>query len=163
MIKAPPHLTRDIREFHEKFELTYKGKPRSLPIDLLTFRLKFLLEELEEYELNATALADQLLPDFIGRDDGMILINLERALDALVDLVYVALGTSYLHGFNFDEAWRRVHHANMQKVRAPSAEASEASSGRGSTYDVIKPPGWEPPRHVDLVEDHAHRQVAATE
>ena len=67
---------------------------------------------------------------------------------ALVDLVYVAIGTAHLHGFDFEEAWRRVHHANMQKIRTPNAEAST----RGSKHDVIKPEGWEPPSHTDLVE-----------
>ena len=43
----------------------------------------------------------------------------------------------------------------MKKIRTPNADASK----RGSKYDVIKPPGWEPPSHKDLVEDHSHRQI----
>ena len=68
----------------------------------------------------------------------------KKVLDALVDLVYVALGTAYLHGFGpqkFNEAWRRVHEKNMEKIRAPSADHSK----RGSAFDVIKPAGWTPP------------------
>jgi predicted HAD superfamily Cof-like phosphohydrolase len=68
-------------------------------------------------------------------------------LDALVDLVYVALGTAHMQGFDFNEAWRRVHDANMQKVRAQNADESK----RGSALDVVKPEGWKPADLSDLV------------
>lgn len=121
-------MMKDIREFHEKFGLEYNGFPRLLPSDLSDFRQTFIREELTEY-FNADMDGDKV-----------------GCLDALVDLVYVALGTAYLHGFDFEEAWRRVHEANMKKVRADSPEASK----RGSSYDVVKPIGWTPPDLSDL-------------
>lgn len=119
----------DIANFHRRFELSYNGPPRTLDAELFEFRYKFMLEELTEYV------------------EGYALNNLEQQLDALVDLIYVALGTAYLQGFPIEEAWRRVHEKNMQKVRTLRAEDSK----RGSVYDVTKPPGWEPPDHSDLV------------
>ncbi len=74
--------------------------------------------------------------------------SLAKKFDALIDLVYVALGTAYLHGFPFDLGWRRVHEANMKKVRATNA----AQSARNSTHDVVKPPGWTAPTLDDLVK-----------
>ena len=59
----------------------------------------------------------------------------------------VALGTAYMQGFNFKEAWRRVHEANMRKVRATSEEQSK----RNSSSDVVKPAGWVAPDLKDLV------------
>jgi len=109
--------------------LTYEGRPRDLPDDLFWFRSGFLDEEIKEY-LRAW-------------QEG----NLEKQMDALVDIVYVAMGTAYLHGFNFEEAWKRVHEANMNKIRAQSPDESE----RGSTFDVVKPEGWEPPILSDLM------------
>jgi predicted HAD superfamily Cof-like phosphohydrolase len=144
-------LMADIAAFHKKFSLEYDGPPRQLPTDLLNFRVKFLKEELREYEDDANACACHLLTD--KTDHANTTHLLEKQLDALVDLVYVALGTAYLQGFDFNEAWRRVQDANMAKVRA----FREADSKRGSTYDVVKPEGWEPPSHTDLVENHAHR------
>ncbi len=138
---------RDIENFHEKFELAYHGLPRALPLNLGEFRHKFAQEELDEYKHQMSPLSDAII---VGSSDVVPL--LEEQLDALVDLVYVALGTSYLHGFNFREAWRRVHNANMMKVRARTASESK----RGSTYDVVKPPGWVAPSHRDLVEQNAH-------
>jgi predicted HAD superfamily Cof-like phosphohydrolase len=73
--------------------------------------------------------------------------DLEKQFDALIDLVYVALGTAYMQGFQFDVGFDRVHEANMQKVRAKRKE----DSLRGSTYDVIKPKNWAPASLKDLV------------
>ena len=158
-----PDMVKDIREFHEKFGLEYNGKPRTLPPELAEFRRRFLEEELSEFKsdsyraeyfaamLNSGAPTDQII-DFLNR----ITTGLEGSLDALVDLVYVALGTAYLQGFDFAEAWRRVHEANMKKVRVERKEDSK----RGSTFDVVKPEGWEPPSHTDLVRDHIHAEVS---
>jgi predicted HAD superfamily Cof-like phosphohydrolase len=136
--------TLDIQQFHERFGLDYDGKPRELPDDLRKFRIQFLAEELCEYvglkgtpkDLVASVLRDH---DFKPQ--------LEDQLDALVDLVYVALGTAYLHGFTFDEAWRLVHTANMRKVRVTRA----IDSSRNSVYDVCKPDGWKAPDLSHLV------------
>ena len=133
----------DIKDFHEKFELVYDGKPRALPKDLDRFRIDFLKEEFSEYTFsheNAQIL--QKCKEEIYFD------HLELCLDGLVDMVYVILGTAYLHGFDFDEAWKRVHQANMKKVRA----VGPGESKRNSTYDVIKPPDWQPPYLKDLVK-----------
>lgn len=146
----PMDFVEDIVEFHEKFRLKYDGKPRQLPRDIGGFRRRFLEEEFREY-VTAGMNLDLAIH---AKDDAEITHWLEQQLDALVDLVYVALGTAHLHGFDFKVAWQRVHSANMAKVRAEDASDSK----RGSHYDVVKPQGWLPPTHRDLVEDHAHRQ-----
>jgi hypothetical protein len=74
----------DIEHFHKKFMLQYSGRPRMLPAELLKFRYNFMEEELEEYKYWTRAR---------GKDEP---VQLEGALDSLVDLVYVALGTSYM-------------------------------------------------------------------
>lgn len=142
---------RDIEEFHRKFGINYDGKPRALTGELGRFRINFIEEEYHEYRDSSIAL-ERFLADPHERDDTFITTMLELQLDALVDLVYVTLGAAHLHGFDFREAWRRVHEKNMQKVRCERAEDSK----RGTTFDVIKPDGWEPPSHKDLVEDHVH-------
>lgn len=119
-------MLRDISEFHRKFGLGYDGPPRDLPKDLSDLRIARLFEESIEYADAQTG---------------------EDRLDALVDIVYIALGSAYLHGYDFEEAWRRVHVANMAKERAPSADASK----HGSAFDIVKPEGWTPPDLSDLV------------
>lgn len=150
-------LVGDVEAFHAKFGLTYDGAPRVLFGELGEFRRKFLGEELSEYEKAmyqgqyAVAMAEALPDDHPAGDTAA---HLEHMLDALVDLVYVAIGTAQMQGLDFREAWRRVHEANMAKVRAERA----SDSARGTTFDVVKPPGWRAPSHRDLVERHAHRR-----
>lgn len=126
-------MLQDVVEFHQKYKLdAHRREPGARVSDqLITFRLKFLLEELTELNV---ALGKQDLPE---------------ALDALVDLVYVALGTAYLLDLPFKEAWYQVHAANMQKRRASSAEQSK----RGTQLDVVKPVGWRSPDHSFLLHD----------
>ena len=143
-------MITDIEEFHEKYGIAYHGEPRSLPDELRDFRIKFMEEELSEFRV-ADVRCRLVIAD---KDDAEITHQLEKQLDALVDLIYVVLGTAHLQGFNIEEAWYRVHQANMKKIRTPNANAST----RGSKYDVIKPPGWTPPSHKDLVENHIHKQ-----
>jgi predicted HAD superfamily Cof-like phosphohydrolase len=126
-------IMSDVRAFHEKFGQPYNRLPRELPRDLWDFRYNFLHEELSEYH------------------SAMIHRDLEKQFDALIDLMYVAAGTAYLHGFRMPEGWDRVQAANMAKVAAKSADESRAASGRGSTYDIIKPPGWKPADLKDLL------------
>lgn len=149
-----PDFMGDITRFHQLFGLEYSGKPRMLPPGLFDFRYKFMHEEIEEYREEQEKLADAVT----RQDDRDILNALEKQLDGLVDEVYVVLGTAYLQ-FGpkiFNEAWRRVHAANMKKERAEADE--DARSHRDTAFDVVKPEGWECPDHRDLVEDHAHKR-----
>lgn len=153
---------RDVEDFHRKNIIDYAGKPRVLDFELAQFRLKFMREEIGEYERHVDAALNEL--DKLTRppshrigefafDNANLVHHMAESLDALADLVYVVLGTAHLHGFDFRRAWMRVHIANMQKRRAegPAATAEERIK-----LKMVKPPGWEPPRHEDLVEDHAH-------
>lgn len=125
-------LTADIKEFHEKFKLPSSDQPALLTPELFSFRSQFLQEELDEFILA------HLQGDLAG------------CLDALVDLVYVALGTAYLMNLPFDKAWEAVHTANMQKVRA----ARPSDSKRHTSFDVIKPPGWKAPDIQRVIEEY---------
>jgi predicted HAD superfamily Cof-like phosphohydrolase len=123
-------MINDIKEFHEKFDLKGSDIPTRLSPELVKFRIKFMHEELMEFE------------DAVTHDD------IAGQLDALVDLVYVALGTSYLAGLPFEAAWDEVHACNMRKVRAgPNGEGSK----RGSPHDVIKPEGWKGPDYSKIL------------
>jgi len=120
-----------IARFHERFEIAYYGGPRALDKEQSQFRINFMSEELNEYI------------------DAVVKGNMELQLDSLVDLVYVALGTAYLQGFDFNEAFRRVHLANMEKRLAVTADKSK----RGYHNDVVKPEGWKPANLEDLTHE----------
>mgnify|MGYP003110202244 CR=1 FL=1 len=126
-----PDLIRDIDQFHKKFGFE-KNEKVGIPDnnELVNFRTSFLMEELAEYTQAITK------KDAAG------------ALDALVDIVYIALGTAWLFNLPFDKAWNEVQKANMSKVRAKSK-----SKKRGTAFDVIKPKGWEAPNIERIVEE----------
>jgi hypothetical protein len=94
--------------FHQKFETRHASifkpgdpgpAPRLLSPEEARFRIKFLEEELEEFK------------------DGVREGDLAKCADALVDLVYVALGTAHLQGLPWDELFDEVQRANMTKER----------------------------------------------
>lgn len=118
----------DVREWNRKFGLPYHGDgspPHLLGEEELSHKTKHLVEELQEFR-DACAAGD-----------------LEQAADALVDLVWVALGTAHFMGVPFDPCWAEVRRANMQKERARGPD--DPRSKRASGLDVVKPEGWRPP------------------
>lgn len=152
----------DVQQFHEKNALDYTGKPRALPFDLTQFRLKFKRQEVGEYEQHADSAMNELdkltgPPSLavgeLAFNESLFIGELAQSLDALVDLVYVTLGTAHLQGFDFRRAWKRVHVANMSKVRV---EGAARTAEERMKLKMVKPPGWVPPDHRDLVCDHAH-------
>ncbi len=125
----------DVGDFHRRFELPHSGDgrpPELIKADVLAFRVKFMTEELLEFE-GAHA-------------EG----NIADAADALADLVYVALGTAHLMGVPFDDVWREVQRANMTKVRALGAD--DPRSKRSHALDVVKPADFRPPDHRPALE-----------
>jgi NTP pyrophosphatase (non-canonical NTP hydrolase) len=109
-----------LKEFQKKFGLTKGGSDKRF----LDERGNMMYEELCEYYRA------------IKNNDP------ENVLDGLVDLVYFAIGTATLLEWDFNEAFRRVHAANMKKVRAYTER---------SAVDLIKPNGWEAADLSDLV------------
>lgn len=120
-----------VRAFQVRFGQSYNGPPRELPASVAELRKKLVQEEAQELvdAINNGELADQL--------------------DALCDLLYVTIGTANAMGFGdiLDEAFARVHHANMMKRLVED----RSDSKRGSKWDIIKPEGWKPPAMTDLI------------
>lgn len=103
---------------------------KSTPVPYMTKEYKhntliFLAEELGELEV---ALNDDDLPE---------------TLDALIDLMYFAAGAIHSLGVDGDEAFRRVHTANM-------AKQGGIKPSRRLQCDATKPRDWTPPELHDL-------------
>jgi len=118
-----------VADFHKKFGLDPTEQPDFPFEEIWILKNNHMQEELNE--IRAAAING----------------NLEEYFDGLIDLVYVALGAAYLSGLPFDEGFKRVHEANMKKVRALRQEDSK----RGSTYDIVKPAGFVAPTLTDLI------------
>lgn len=129
----------DVKKFYEKFRLYTGGSPRFLSANKAKERIEFLREELQEFE---QAVAER---DIAGQ------------ADALVDLVYVVLGTAVSMGLPWQELWDDVHGANMRKVLG--------QTHRGHAVDVTKPEGWVGPQTTRILMDAGYHPsvVAVTE
>lgn len=152
---APPSYFVDVGRFHEKFDLVHfgdcDGSPAPLDPDALAYRLGFLIEELEEFarsqgaDVVAGLLAEARAHCSEWPDAPASTFGLADGADALVDLVYVALGTAHLMRLPFDACWAEVQRANMMKERATGAD--DQRSKRRHALDVVKPAGWKAPDH----------------
>ena len=130
-------MTSDVDDFHNRvIGLPVVQSPTLLPEPRHVWAKDFLQEELNEY---CDAWANQ---------------DLEDAVDALVDLVYVAIGRLLEMGIPPQEAWDVVHRANMAKVRGKSPH-------RNSETDAAKPENWEPPDHGPMIAALALRAAVA--
>jgi hypothetical protein len=117
-----PPLVRDVEEFNEKFGVPRRATPGFTDAVMMGFRHGFLDEE--RRELGEAYAAGDLV----------------KYLDALCDLVYVAIGTAVICGLPYREAWRAVQRANLAKRLK-----SELSQPGRHPSDVGKPAGWVPP------------------
>lgn len=118
----------DIALMHMKFGVNpvIRGLDKDKLAAFLQFRKDFLAEELRE--LNEAKDADDIV-------------------DALIDLCVVAIGTLDAYDVNPYIAWNRVLEANMAKE--PGIKPSRPNPL--GLPDMIKPPGWQGPTHVDNV------------
>jgi predicted HAD superfamily Cof-like phosphohydrolase len=106
--------------------------PQRLPESRRNFRTAFLQEELNEFAVSKT---------------------IEDDIDALIDLIYVALGALLEMGVDPMKHFDVVQDANMSKVRG--------ATKRGEYYDAVKPEGWQPPDHEAIIEELKLRYAVA--
>jgi predicted HAD superfamily Cof-like phosphohydrolase len=127
---------QDIADMHTKFSVN--SVVRKLSSEnlrkFLQFRISFLQEELDE-------LNDALNNDYFEKD------RADEAVDALIDLCVVAIGTLNAFDIDADEAWNRVHTKNMEK----NAGVNPTRPNELGFPDMVKPNGWTPPTHLDNV------------
>ena len=120
---------KDIQDMQTKFgtRVAVKRMDKAKRLAFLSFRLKFLQEELDETK---SALLDG---------------DSEEIVDGLIDLCVVAIGTLDAYGIDAYDAWDEVLDANMAKEVG-------VKKGRPNPLglpDLIKPEGWTAPSHKD--------------
>jgi predicted HAD superfamily Cof-like phosphohydrolase len=118
----------DTSEFLSNVDIKQAQGPTLLIDDVMKARHKHMIEEANEF------LYSNNMSDIHG------------CVDALIDVVYVALGTANMMGLTeeeFVECWRKVHIANMKK------EAIKDKNGH--KLGVVKPEGWLSPDFASVL------------
>ena len=114
-------------------ELNAQFKKLGLKFDydeiIMDHRIMFIQEELDE--LKSAVIYDEHA----------------EALDALVDIVVVAIGTAIQMNWDFERAWKKVHKANMAKFAVKNKDINS----RCMSYDLQKPHDWVAPNLEDCV------------
>lgn len=113
-------MIKDVYLFnHEIIGTNFPLKPQVLDRERLLFALTAMYEELHEFT--------------VASNQG----NVGEALDAMIDLIYFALGRCYEMGITeeqFKKCWEIVQNKNMNKKRG--------TKNRGTNVDAMKPEGW---------------------
>lgn len=120
-----------VREFHLAFNLPVADKPTRLTQADKNNRIKWMQEELDEYEEADT---------------------LEDEIDALIDGLYFNVGTLVMHGVKPDRIFEIVHKANMSKLWEDNKPRYRKEDGK-----VMKPPHWINPE--PLIEREIEKQI----
>ena len=107
-----------VRDFHKAFRAPYQDQPGLVERERALARADWMREEIDEF-LEAK--------DVIGQ------------ADAMIDLIYFALGTMVEMGVMPDELFDIVHQANMTKLW-PDGKVHYGPDGK-----VIKHPSWQDP------------------
>ena len=95
----------------------------------LEFRAKFIQEELTE------------LFEAINNEEP------DEVVDAFIDIIVIALGSLDAFDVDIKTAWKRVHHANMQK----KIGVKDSRPNPLGLPDLVKPESWQAPQHLDNV------------
>lgn len=129
MAEVVAAMLLDTKRFADKVVgLPIPPKPELLGADRLAWANSAMQEELQEF------------------NDAHVGGNVVEAADALIDLVYFALGRLYEMGVPPVAVWDAVQAANMGKERG---ELSKRPGAKG--FDAVKPAGWTAPDHSWLL------------
>jgi len=84
----------------------------------------------------------RLYVDLIREEVGELEASTSRVddLDALIDIVVVAIGAIHSMGANAEGAWREVMSTNFNKIDKQTGRVRKRDDGK-----VLKPVGWKPP------------------
>lgn len=132
-----------VREFHKAFDQTMPDKPTVLGCNDDPASVIYYLNQLSGVCKNMKT--EGLGGDIVKRSSWMLeeLIEfmesdtIEGQADALIDLIYFAIGTFTLMGVKPEALFNVVHAANMGKLHE---DGKPRFDGQGK---IVKPAGWE--------------------
>ncbi|MFL6977053.1 HAD family hydrolase [Bacillus inaquosorum] len=120
-----------VRDFQHKFGQPVADKPTEMGLERRISRLEYMDEELNEF-LSANTVVDQA--------------------DAMIDLIYLAIGTLVELGVKPEKLFEIVHKANMSKLWPDGKVHTNPANGK-----IVKPPTFVRPE--PLLEREIKEQI----
>ena len=114
-----------VKEFHQAFNHPIQDNPTLLHSERAKARYDWMIEECNEFIESNTV---------------------EEQADAMIDLIYFAIGTLVEMGVKPDALFDIVHQANMSKL-FPDGKPHYRADGK-----TIKPPNWQDPKPLLIQE-----------
>ena len=119
---------RDLVNMYDHYMFPVHSEPQLLSDKEMQDRVNYMLEEIHE------------LVTAVARHD------MAEIADALVDIVVFCKGTAVMMGLPWEQLWKEVMRANMDK------RPGENPKRPGFTHDLVKPEGWVPPRIQEVLD-----------
>ena len=115
-----------VSDFHRKFNFTanpLNEKPRLIPKYIARKRIKFLRQEVREFN------------EAVNRGD------IIEIADALADIGYLLIGNCVAYGIDFEKIFAEIHRSNMSKERTMDRDGK-----------AVKGPNYSPPNLKLIIE-----------
>lgn len=153
-------IQADVRQFMAAFDQEMPDSPQWPDQKTMDLRVRLKAEEFCEFlrdsgynvHLAITrfahacyaggGVAETEVDVFVDDDGEPSIPSLPKSADALIDEIYVNVGTLLAMGIDFWPLWEAVQRANMAKVGGPIVNGK-----------VSKPAGWSPPDIDALLKD----------
>lgn len=113
----------------KKFMIASDQTVGDLNYDQFKLYLKLITEEYDELQV-AAANKDRV-----------------ETVDALLDIIVVAIGALHSVGVDTEGAWKEVMASNLAKINPRTGRVQKREDGK-----VIKPEGWQPPDIVKYIK-----------
>ena len=147
-------MLSDVRAFHERMQVS---KQRPFPKGEFNLVIKTIGELLCTASQQLESLVDDgacLRAHLMSEELGEFLVALGEgheslAFDALLDLLYVCVGTADMYDWPLEEGWDEVQRSNMSKEKQPDDPAAERVRDKG--------PNYSPPDLFKILEAHRCR------
>ena len=120
----------DVRDFHDKFGHPVAEKPVMIDKKRALSRAKWMNEEVAEF---------------------LIADNIYEQADAMIDLMYFALGTMVEMGLEADELFDIVQQANMAKLWPDGKPHYNPKDGKVIKHDTWEDPAPKIKAYIDAV------------
>ena len=105
-------------------------------------------QSVDDYNVSQYTMYLKLIDEEVGELHQAVLANDKvEQLDALIDILVVAIGAIHSAGFDAEGAWKEVMRTNFAKIDKDTGKVRKHEDGK-----VLKPVGWTVPELKSFIK-----------